>query len=194
MIFSLILLALSLVVYLYFIEPVYQDEQIIKSKQLSQQSFLAYESSAIKQVKNLIDTYQGQLQMQEVVSLALPPNEDLSGALAQVYGLVQDGALATQAISVAEGGVVTLPSSAATSGSRVKLQRPVNSLILQVRASGSYESLKSFLSKLETNLRILDLRSLSIQPAASAQQGQNKAQIQDLYNFDLSVLTYYQGQ
>jgi len=198
MIFSLIFLAAALFVYLYFIEPAYQDEQVMKSKQISQQSFLDNESSVIKHVKNLIDTYHGQLQIQEAVSMALPSEEDEAGALAQVYGLIQESGLQLQAVSVADNvSVVQSQSAGAANNFETKLQKSLSSVVIQLKTSGSYEEFKGFLSKLETNIRIFDLKTLNIQSALLTQQNK-AAQVatttQDFYSFDLSIATYYQNQ
>jgi len=192
--FSLILLVLALVNYFYFIQPAYEDEQATRGLQISRQSFLDYESSAIKQVKNLIDTYQGQLQIQDAVSLALPPREDLGGALSQIYGLAQGSGLALQGVSATDGGAASVPATASAGSSfQTELKKSVSSVIFQIKASGSYESLKTFLSKLETNIRVFDLKTLTIQPVPTVSQGR-VGQAQNLYSFDLSLVTYYQNQ
>ena len=66
----------------------------------------------------------------------------------------------------------------------VSLTRPLGKLGLQVSFGGSYDNLKSFLEKLESNVRIFDITSVSIAPSGKLNQ--------DLYKVDLKVVTYYQ--
>jgi Tfp pilus assembly protein PilO len=182
MIAGLAFLVSSLVVYFQLIQPAYEDTKNIKAQQLSQQSFLDSEKTVVKQVQDLIASYEGQLQIQQAVSAALPPNPDIVGALAQLYGLAQENNLVVQSISVGFSG---------ESGSGVgqfSLKKPIGTINFQLSLVGTYESFKTFLSMLETNIRILDLKSLSLQPP-SAPAGKSAP---DLYNYGLTVSAYYQ--
>jgi Tfp pilus assembly protein PilO len=49
--------------------------------------------------------------------------------------------------------------------------------------TGTYEDFRAFLSNLETNVRIFDLKAMSIQPIAKQT---------NLFGFSLTVAAYYQ--
>lgn len=182
MIAGLLFLVSSLVVYFQFIQPAYEDAQNIKAQQLSQQNFLDSEKAVVKQVQDLISSYEGQVQIQQAVSAALPLSPDAAGALAQLYGLAQDNSLVVQSVSVGFSG------GSGGGVSQFSLQKPVGTINFQLNVVGTYESFKTFLSMLETNIRIFDLKSLNIQPT-SATGGKSAP---DLYNYGLTVSAYYQ--
>ena len=63
--------------------------------------------------------------------------------------------------------------------------KPICTLNVQLQLSGTYEDFKLFLRGLETNIRIANLRSVSVVPVGDSSQ--------NFYNFELSVATYYQN-
>ena len=63
--------------------------------------------------------------------------------------------------------------------------RPIGNMTFQVRVIGTYGDFQNFLQNLETNIRIFDVRSISIDPLAKPNQ--------DFYGFDLAIITYYQN-
>jgi len=189
----MVFLVSALVVYFEFIQPAYEEAQKIKSEELSAKAFLDSEKAAVNQVQNLISNYKGQGQIQEVVSLALPLKEDLSGALAQIYGLAQNNDLGFQSVSISVGGPESTPRSLSLgtqeTSFRSSLKKAFGKITLSVRLSGSYGDLKNFLSQLETNIRVFDVDSLIIQPTTIPGKP-----AQDLYTYDLTFATYYQVQ
>lgn len=192
LILGLVFLVGALVVFFEFVQPAYEDAQAIKSQQFSLRNFLDNEGATIKQVKDLISAYQGQGEVQQAVSLALPTTEDLAGAIAQLYGLAQNNGLIFESVSVSVS--LAAPSArieeGGTGGATFALQKSIGSINFQLKLVGPYAALKAFVSRLETNLRIFDLKSLVIQPAS---QTAKSAQV-DLYNYDVGVASYYQGR
>lgn len=187
MIVALVLVAGAFMILVDLIVPAYEAAQKIKSDAMSRKDFVDRQSATIKQVQKLISTYAGQGQVQEEVSLRLPQSQDLAGALAQLNGLIQASRLAPQAFSISVTEAQNAPdtSQKAKKAPQDVLRKPIGTLTLQVKFIGLYDDLKSFLNRLETNIRIFDVRSLSIQPITKSNQ--------DLYSFDMSILTYYQG-
>lgn len=191
MIVSLFLIIGAIILYFDFIQPAYDDAQKIKSEDLGERLFLDGEKSAIEQVQRLISTYQGQGGAQQAVSLSLPATEDLAGALAQLNGLADESGLSAQSFSVS---VLSLQKPVESGGLGQKnlgaeLNKPLGAINFQIKASGSYQALKNFISMIETNMRIFDVKSFNIQPIFGTQ---GKA-VQDLYAYDLAVATYYQA-
>jgi len=182
---------LALVIYFEFISPAYSDAQNLKAKLQSEQSFLTSEKDTIGKVQQLIASYQSEQQVQDAVSSALPTEEDLPEAIVQVYGLLQQSVLSLQAISVSVQGVQNTPASTGgTDNTAISLQKPVGTVTLSFKFSGGYENLKNFLSLLETNIRILDLKSLSIGPT-SLVDAKGKP-LPGVYDFNASAIAYFQ--
>ncbi len=190
MILGLMFLVGALIVYFDFIQPVYGEAQELKAKQLSLEDFLNNQKVAIGKVQDLINAYQGQGEVRQAVSLALPEREDVVGALAQIYGLVQSSGLSLQSVSASEAGSGNLRSSPGQLAQGTSFIKPIGISTFQLKLSGSYEDLKVFLARLETNMRVFDLRSLVIQPTIT----QTGKSLQISYAYDLTVATYNQSQ
>lgn len=190
MILGLLLLAAALLVYFEFILPAYDSMQSVKAERLGLESFLGGQKPVINRIKELISAYQGQDRLQQAVSLALPTEQDSAGALAQLYGLAQSSGLnflsATISVTAVED-IARTRGLATLAGTSV--QKPVGTVTIQMRLGGAYEGLKSFLGRLETNIRIFDIKSLTVQPVSAAQKSAEYS-----FTYDLEVATYYQSQ
>jgi len=180
LIISFSLFLVTLIVYFSFIVPANKQGQDEKAQMLSRQDFINSQKSAITQVKNLITSYKGEGQLQEVVSSILPFSADMAGAFSQITGLAQASHLLVANLIV--GTSIDLPS-AGDASSQLQI-KGYSSEDFQVQMTGSYEDFKSFLSNLETNIRIFDVRKIEILPAGKPNQ--------DIYNYNLTVTTYYQ--
>jgi len=184
-IISLIFVVGAIVVYFDFVEPAYEGAQNVKAEVLSNDNFLGGQRVAIKKVQDIISSYEGRLEVQQAVSMALPTTEDASNAVIQLDGLVQSNGLALQSAVVSSAGVGAARSAATSSA----LSRPLGTLSFRLSLAGAYENFKSFLSELESNIRIFDVTSLIIQAPQAAAKGSVQ-----IYNYDLIISSYYQVQ
>ena len=194
MIIGLIFFVSSLIIYFEFIQTAYEDAQAIKAKFYAQQKFLSDEKETIDQVEKLIGSFQGQTQIEQAISAALPIGEDLAGAIAQLSGLSQNSSLVIKSISASvlpPLAQANKPGVGAQANFQASLQKPVGTATFQLKLAGSYEGFKNFISFLETNIRIFDLKSLSIQATGQSSQGKTAAQ-QNFFEYEVSVVTYYQ--
>jgi len=194
-IIAALILAAALVVYFEFIVPAYTSLQLVKGQEESETTLYSNEQQVVSKVKSLLTTYQGDASSSQSVALALPVGPDISGALAQIYGIaananatVQGTQISTQAVQAVAAPATTVGAAAAT-GAIVK---PTGTASFQVAGSASYESFKSFLQGLETNIRIFDVTAISLQPAAIVAT-KTQAANADMFNYTITVVTYYQG-
>lgn len=183
MVLGLVLIVASFMLYLQFIRPAYFDSQDIKSQQLGKSLFLREEQDAISRVQNLISSYGVQNRVREAISMALPAEEDVGGAIAQLYGLSKNSGLSFHSASISVAGL-----KAATEDGQPTLQKPVGPINFVLRLSGTYDELKKFLEFLETNIRIFDVQNLSLGSLGTAAGGTGPQE----FNYDLLLLTYYQ--
>jgi len=197
-----LIIAGALVVYFEFIVPAYTNLETVKGQEESEQMLYANETQIATQVKNLLSSYQSDAASSQSVAMALPVGPDVSGALAQIYGIaantgvtIQGTGVSTRAIqaAAAQANIASVPSSqlvnAAAAGSIVK---PTRTVSFQVTGSGSYEAFKAFLEALETNIRIFNVTAISLEPVTvSLLKGQTANQ--DLFNYTITVVTYYQS-
>jgi Tfp pilus assembly protein PilO len=75
----------------------------------------------------------------------------------------------------------------ATTNASSSLIKPIGSISFAMTAIGSYEDFKNFLSEIETNARIFDVKNLSVQPAP-----QGGSAIKDLFTYNVTIVAYYQ--
>jgi hypothetical protein len=182
---ALLFFVAAFVVFLELVQPAYSDLSSSKGKLAGEEAMLQNESSTIASVEKLIATYQSQATTQGTLAAALPVGENLAGAVAQIYGLAQANNISIQNTSVSVSAPKALAQSSA--GANLLL-RPTGTIAFAVMAAGNYESFLNFLSGLESNLRLFDVKQVSIQSASAAVKGQG----QDYFNYLLTVDTYYQ--
>ncbi len=183
-VFGLALIFLALLVFSNFIRPAYSDAQKVKAELLSKENFLANQKAAVDQVKNLINSYRGEGDFAQVVDLALPNKKNEAELVHQINQLAEMNQLGVQTIAVSAPGLQNISQGAQVAKAK-SLTKPVGSLNVQVRVAGSYANFRAFLSNLETNIRIINLRNISVTPVAKSNQ--------DFYLFDISVVAYYQN-
>ncbi len=176
----------SFIIFFDLIQPTYRDLTTLKGKQLSDENFLSSEKNIVAQVKKLVSQYESDTQMQTSLAQAMPSGPDVAGALAQVYGIAQNNSVTIQSMTFS-APVTSAPTSLSP---RQQILKPAGTFAIQITATGSYEAFKNFLSQLETNIRIFDVSALSLQPAASG--AANLASTVDLFNYSVTVNTYYQ--
>jgi len=197
---GLILIA-ALVVYFEFVVPAYTDLQAVKGQVQSEQALYANENQVATKVKSLLASYQSDAASSQAVAMALPVGPNVAGALAQVYGIAANTGITLQGtgISVQAVQATTPPPSSDASSSALadvaaagSIVKPIGSVSLQVTGSGTYENLKNFLNGLATNIRIFDVTAISIQPGPTA-AGKAQVGTQDMFNYTITVVTYYQS-
>jgi len=179
------LVVASLFIYATLISPEYADVKNLRGELSSKSDLLNNQKTSIDQVRKLIAQYQGVAKLGESLSLALPEDESVSSIMAQINAISQASGLTVQSV-----GINYLPAKPAI----IKLTsaKGIGSLKLDLKLVGSYSAIKNFLQSMETNIRVMDAQSLKIESVQSSSQ--SKAGTQDIFNFTLSVNTYYQAK
>lgn len=197
------LIVASLLIYLQFIQPAYNEAQSLKAQKNGLQTFIDSEKTLVKQVESLVNSYEGQGQIQQAVSDVLPASPDIAGATAQLYGLAQANGLSVRSFTITVSKKPTKKNAAPVDASGVpqpatfaaSLQKPVSTVTFEALVGGSYENFKSFLSALETNVRIFDVKKISLQQTSMAGSGgKTSSAAQDFFDYNVTVTTYYQNK
>jgi len=175
---SLGLLIATIIVYSLLVSPTYKEINQLRGEMLSRMNVLEEQREIIAKVKELLIQYQSVAQVRDTISLILPTDEDYSTLINQINGLGKAANMRVEAISLS----TTPVQQSVSAGTRAAAPR-VSELRFTVQASGTYQSLKTFLQVLETNMRIMDLNSLGINPGTGT--GQN-------YLYNIVATTYYQ--
>lgn len=185
LIISFILFTVTLIVYFNLILPANNEQQAIKAQAIGRQNFVDSQKAAISQVRNMINSYKGEGELQDVVSSILPSSPDLAGAFSQISGLAQVNKLSMERVAVSPPVNKNISGAAGQASIPQSFVRPVGSVDFQVKMTGTYEDLKSFLKNVETNIRIFDVKKIDIQPAIKSNQ--------NAYIYDIIITAYYQN-
>jgi hypothetical protein len=168
--------------------------QALRGKQLGEQNYLTSQTALVKQVQTTLNTYQNEAQGSANVSLAMPSGEDIAGALAQIQGIATNNDIDITGVTVTAPEIQVSKTGTSLSSSTSPI-KPLGSFAFKLTGSGSYESLKNFLSEIETNVRIFDVETFSLQPmAVTTVPGSKTTPSRDAFNYSITVDTYYQTQ
>ncbi len=172
---SLGLLVGVIVVFATLVQPAYRDINKLRGELASRAALLEEQEEIVAEVENLLAEYQSLQGVSDRISRVLPNREDYPTLLNQIRGLAEVSQLSLESVTWN-----VLPR--ARGGSDGGL--PASSVLqVSLKASGNYQALKSFLSSLERNIRIMDLVSLAIIPPST---GQN-------FSYAIVLNTYYQS-
>ncbi len=180
---ALVFIVSAFVLFFDFIQPAYQESLRIRGEEASRRAFVGKQREVIERVKQLVSAYQGNEKIQEVVSLVLPLKPEAAQAIAQLSGMATANGLVPQSFAVSTEAFQNLKGSDPKDANT--LIKPIGMLTIQMRLVGAYDDMKKFLKNVETNIRIFDLRTITVQPAGKPNQ--------DLFAYDMAVVTYYQN-
>jgi Tfp pilus assembly protein PilO len=174
-ILSFILIIGAIFVFSSLLLPEYEAIRQLRGERESLTKLLKEEQRVTDSLTRLVSAPSGVSNLQQNLSLTLPTTQAIPEAVNQLEGIAK-----TRGISVEALGIELLPLEATSTDSAIK---PVGGLRVSLSAKGSYESLKLYLAALETNIRIMDVRSLKIEGGGSKQS---------TLSYSLKVDTYYQ--
>ncbi|MEK7138483.1 MAG: hypothetical protein AAB787_03175 [Patescibacteria group bacterium] len=184
------LMVAAFIIFVSFTRPAYEEIQEIRNQKYTFDLELENKKQAIQDVATLIEEHKSDTDFNETVSLHFPTSPNLSSALAQIHSLAVDIAkLTLTSVNVSESGSQVSRSSGGARANGTSLERPIHTISFDLSLIGSYSQLKNFIDKVETNIRIFDVESVSLNPAASG----TKVPL-DLFNYQVKVVTYYQGE
>ena len=173
---SLAILIACLIFYSLLLKPAYNEVNQLRGDLASKSELVKDQRRVVEKVKELLDQYPSLSGPRQTISLAIPNREEYPTLITQVNGLAHAAGLILQSLSLA---TQTFTQAATVAGPSL----PVVGIIqMSLETSGSYQSLKNFIQTLETNIRIMDLVSFSINPLSGSGN----------YNYNLVVNTYYQ--
>jgi Tfp pilus assembly protein PilO len=179
---SMVFIIAALIVYFELTKPTFDEIQRVRGDEATRVQILQEQDKAVKQVKTLLGTYQQQADLQALVSAALPLKSDVSTVLSHLAAIAIANRIQIQSIALLPSAVESGQASAGGSGSLVS---PTTSFLLQVKEAGTYEDFKLFAKDLENNVRIMDIKSIAINPAGKSDQ--------DLFTYDIRLKVYFQN-
>lgn len=185
MLVAFVMIFAAIIIYVNLTVPAYTDLDIRRADLNSLDELYSRKKKAIDDVQNVLKDYDSDQKMRglkEVISSSLPNNPDQSEILNQIRAIAGVNQLSLTDMSLNVSSVQGV-SARATS---TQLIKPVAAISVQFKVIGFYADIKSFIASLENNLRIMDIRSIAIDPLGKPDQ--------DYYRADLTVITYYQSK
>ncbi|PIU75142.1 MAG: hypothetical protein COS76_02375 [Candidatus Portnoybacteria bacterium CG06_land_8_20_14_3_00_39_12] len=202
-------LAVMLIVVLLIVPGFESVSALTETNNILQEKLNTLKVSIVDQEK-LRQDYESHREQADKARTALPSREDLPELIAEMTALSSKNGLLLNNLSFITGAATsqgasanapaseagnatptfseTAPETEATSVQPQANSGPTLSYSTTIRLSlaGSYDSFKNFLEDVEKDLRLLDLRDLSIKP-----QSQNDSLPGGLFTYELSLETYF---
>jgi len=136
------------------VRPIYDEIQVLRDKKESGQKLLVDQRAAVDSVNKLLSDYESFTQIQENISQILPNKEGVPGVVNQLQGLAT-----VNNLKVASLGLQYPPLKSSTDETLIK---PLGTLRVTIGLAGDYKDLKPYLEDLETNIRLIDVYSISV--------------------------------
>lgn len=179
---SVALFVAALFVYSTFVVPEYEQVNSLRGEAQVKQQTLDDQRAILDKVSSLLTRYQSIPKLGEVVSIALPSEEDVAGAFQQLYTIAAASGISVQQFSVNTSIGLT---SADDKKKDAQAVRSIGTAQINLYLSGTYESFKSFVEAAERNMRIMDITNVKIQPAGRTSG--------NVFLFNLTINTYFQS-
>lgn len=176
---SVAIFIFAIFVYATFVAPEYGRINLLRGEEQAKQQTLDEQRIILEKVSTLLARYQSIPKLGEVVSVALPAEEDVAAAFQQLYTIAAASGITIQQFSVNTG------LGLSTSRADESAVRSIGTAQINLNLVGTYESFKAFVEATERNMRIMDITNVGIQPAGRS--GGN------IFLFNLTVNAYYQS-
>jgi Tfp pilus assembly protein PilO len=151
---SLVLIALSLYVYSSLISPQLSELQELRGKRQATLAALSDYETAIQEKNRVISRYQSVEPLQSVFDEVVPPDQSIPSLLNQLYGLAKLNNIFVDSVEFQE-----MPLQTTTSRSLVK---PYGTIQANIKCASDYESMKAYLAAIETNVRLMNVRTVTV--------------------------------
>src|SRR3989344_5924380 len=183
---AFLLLLGAIMVYAILITPSYEEIQRKRGAIVSGTAVFEEQKRVIGRIRELLDRYTGNSSLQDTLSLSLEPF--ISQIVGNAYGLA---AVNKMFLTSAESDI--LPFVAAQAGQTTI--KNLGTVKLNIGLEGNYADFKKFLSQIETNVRIMDIKEINVNTASGDKGSIDKGNIEpSYYSYDLSLDAYYQDK
>lgn len=177
---SLMLIVSAILIYALLVVPTYEDIQRARGDLVSATKVYDDQKRVFDRIKSLNDAYKGNGTLQDAVSLALPNETFISQILGNIEGLAN----LNNRMPILSAQTEILPFRADASWPSYIKNIGAVKLTLQMR--GAYGDFKKFVSQLENNYRIMDVKQMEIKSDQNDKTGTALV-------YGLTVHAYYQS-
>lgn len=174
---SFLLLVGTVYIFLSFVYPSFQEIQTLRAERQARLELKKEQEDAEKKISELTKFYTDELSdTQRLFSSYLPVGPEAPVVLNHLQGIARNNGLDVSSISFQYQPVRPSPADS--------LIKEVGVLRITMSMVGRYEELKTFISQVETNVRILDVHSLRVDGGAVPRKEE--------FDYTLTVDAYYQ--
>lgn len=167
--------------YANLIRPTTEEIAAKRSIVFSKNQTFQDQRNAVTRVQDLISRSEGVSRLQGSISSMLPTDPNVTQVLNQLDAIVRSSRTELTSLSIA---------SAPFESSGQALVRRLGVLKLTFSVAGSYESIKSFLQSIETNIRLFNVESVQVSPVRAEFGGQD--QFTGGFTAQITAEAYYQ--
>jgi len=176
---ALVTIVASFVIFFNGIKPAYSSLVLEQGRLATLEGIAEDRRVAVTKVQELIKDYSGDnaTELKSSISLALPLGVDMASALVQLVGLMDLSSIKLNSISPkVESAPAVKPG---------QVVQPVGVVLYDIGAEGSYDNLKIFLEKLESNTMLFEIRNMRLAPIREGSQ---------TLKINFVVASYYQSE
>lgn len=157
------------------IQPLYAQINDVRLDKANKDAQYEKNKEINAQINNIISSYQNYTDLRNTLEQVFPINSDMPQEIYQINGLANMTGLTINSANISP--LPVKPSRYVSIKGRAANR-------LNVNLSGNYESFKSFLGKLESNVRLFAINSIVIEPS---HQRLNE------FDFRMEINAYYQA-
>jgi Tfp pilus assembly protein PilO len=180
---SFVFLVLTLIVIFVWAWPAFKEVGDLNKKINEEKSQYDTQYKAVQIAKSIIDQYKSLISVSQTISLSIPRGAEIQNLLAQLDNITMQSGLSLQSINFENVGVLTSPSKQSASN----IVQGYKTLRLTLGLMGNYESLKTWLNAVESDIRLMDIVNIAFAGLTSDSQKNS-----GLFNFKVVLNVYYQ--
>lgn len=181
LILSLVFVILTLVVFFSMDWPTFQSVGDLNKKITQEQTQYENQYNAVQIAKAIVNQYKSLVSVSQTISLSIPRETEVQNLLAQIDGITSQSGLLLQDVSF-ENISSSVPKSKTT------IVQNYSVLQLTLSLTGNYDSFKTWLNAIETNIRLMDVTKISFAGLSSSENQKNLG----IFNFKVTLNVYYQ--
>ncbi|OHB22732.1 MAG: hypothetical protein A2939_03930 [Parcubacteria group bacterium RIFCSPLOWO2_01_FULL_48_18] len=174
----------ALTLFLLMVKPLYGDMLMLRGKFGLKISERNDKQNVLKQIRDLLNKYEGFTPLQEKIALALPLEADVPTVAALLSVVSERNNVALESISFEPPTVGQPPKPDITYG--------YAAMRVSLELAGLYENLRALIEDIASNIRLMDVHDVKIEGGSDNARGRTNNQTILRANIELDV--YYQAK
>lgn len=173
---TIFLFLASIVFFTAFVSPEYNDINKLRGEFSVSQELYNEQTKIIDKVKALIEQYKGTAIIQDIAR-TLPQDEGTASIVHQLNGIAANSGVVLQSLNLQ-----TMPLRTVSPNVPQGI-KSIGTVQITLRIAGPYENFKTFLGRVETNIRLMDIVDWRIEST-----------IKTAFSYNVIINAYYQSK